>query len=301
MAVLLESANSEYLSADAVPYSQLGANGLTFAGWFRLVSDNITGAIMALSDPALSSDKAQFLQAQSVSSPNIKRGIAGTRDADDPDVEAISIVGNSAFTLNTWHPVAGVWNGPASRTVYVDGVAGTESTVDLDPDNLDTLNIGRIAGLGNHFDGYLAHIGIWKRALTADEVDALAKGLSPRRLPVDLWAYLPLLYDARDEVGNATWTENGTVTYDQTIHPELHFTRLGLYGGPRPIYGLFGPKAAQIVARDASDLTRLGLYGGPRGPYGTFGPKEAGAPVVVEARKRFRGLMVNPSRMISRL
>ncbi len=62
-------------------------------------------------------------------------------------------------------------------------------------------------------------------------------------------------------------------------------TRLGLYGGPRQVYGPFGPKteiADQPVA--VGQTTRLGLYGGPRQVYGAFGPKTEGEAVAARGQ-----------------
>jgi len=54
-------------------------------------------------------------------------------------------------------------------------------------------------------------------------------------------------------------------------------TRLGLYGGPRRLYGSFAGKAEDVAPRDT--VTRLGLYGATRGLYGSFaGKTEAEAP-----------------------
>ena len=55
-------------------------------------------------------------------------------------------------------------------------------------------------------------------------------------------------------------------------HPVGHITRLGLYGGPRPRYGSF---VKVVGTHPVGHITRLGLYGGPRPRYGTFAGKTA--------------------------
>ena len=67
-------------------------------------------------------------------------------------------------------------------------------------------------------------------------------------------------------------------------------TRLGLYGGPRQLYGTFSGKAPAVILK--GQVTRLGLYGGPRQLYGTFSGKTAADVVtalddwVVRVRRR---------------
>ena len=65
-------------------------------------------------------------------------------------------------------------------------------------------------------------------------------------------------------------------------------TRLGLYGGPRQLWGTFSGKTEAIGGPKATDqITRLGLYGGPRFLYGTFSGK-----AVIEAVARSTGSML---------
>ena len=57
-------------------------------------------------------------------------------------------------------------------------------------------------------------------------------------------------------------------------------TRLGLYGGPRGLYGSFAGKAEAPLTgpHNPGEITRLGLAGIPRGLYGSFAGKEEVAP-----------------------
>ena len=68
------------------------------------------------------------------------------------------------------------------------------------------------------------------------------------------------------------------------------FTRHGLHGGPRQLYGPFAGKAPEKAV-----LTRLGLYCGPRRLYGSF----AGRTVVPDGlRLRHEGFRRNVGRMM---
>lgn len=66
-------------------------------------------------------------------------------------------------------------------------------------------------------------------------------------------------------------------------HPVGKLTRLGMYGGPRQLYGAF---TKGVSPHPVPRITRLGMYGGPRQLYGSFAGKTPGVP---DVRSKQRG------------
>jgi len=131
----------------------------------------------------------------------------------------------TAFTTNTWHQVTGVFNATDSRTVYLDGSAGTTNTVsEVGATTATTLRIGTVLFNGSNIlftDGRIAEVGIWNAALTAAEVASLAKGMTCDKVrPQSLVFYAPLVRDLIDYKGGLTITNNNTATVAN--HPRVY-------------------------------------------------------------------------------
>lgn len=126
--------------------------------------------------------------------------------------------------LNQWRHAAGVFTSSTSRTAYVDGTAGTTDTTSVTPSDADFIMIGAgnstASPLTPH-DGRIADVGIWDVALTADEIAALAKGVSCSAIrPQNLRFHAPLIRDLIDVRGGRTITNTNTATVIQ--HPRLY-------------------------------------------------------------------------------
>jgi hypothetical protein len=127
-------------------------------------------------------------------------------DGGSSAVAAASKDGGSFFGVstrgtvvaNTWSHAAGVWTSGASRTAYLDGVAGTTDTTSGSPSGVDRTNIAGNNPTYTWLDGDLAEVAVWSVALTARELAALAKGFTPPQIrPSALIAYWPLSRDDR--------------------------------------------------------------------------------------------------------
>jgi hypothetical protein len=95
------------------------------------------------------------------------------------------------ITLGKWHHCAAVYDG-SNMTLYVDAsqAGQTAKTGTLDTDDTVHVDVGRNPVNGRYFDGWLADVRIYDRALTAAELD-IARW-SPN-LPADgLVLHLPL-------------------------------------------------------------------------------------------------------------
>jgi len=75
------------------------------------------------------------------------------------------------LTDNTWHYIAGTWNG-STMTLYVDEetpvTISKSGTITYDTDD---LFIGSRLGTGEYFDGLISDVRLYDRALTSDEVE----------------------------------------------------------------------------------------------------------------------------------
>ena len=92
----------------------------------------------------------------------------------DGALQASSVTGN--FNDDSWHFFACVVDG-SNITAYVDGIAGTADTHD---DTLTTnstdWNIGRNNAGNEYWDGEIDDVRIYSRALTTEDIAALASG-----------------------------------------------------------------------------------------------------------------------------
>lgn len=98
------------------------------------------------------------------------------QDADD------RFSSNRTFTAGAWYHVAVVYDGalPTAQRVrmYVDGQLDREAPEDasrVDPDYDAPLVVGYLVSGGDTFTGLLDDVTIWKRALSAQEIRALAE------------------------------------------------------------------------------------------------------------------------------
>jgi hypothetical protein len=139
---------------------------------------------------------------------------------------------NSITATDTWYHIAGVFAGADSRTAYVNGTAGTTETTSVTPSaaGLVTMSLGveRYNGAyAAYLDGKMAEAAVWDVALSADEITALADGLSPQLVrPASIVSYWPLMGRVSPEpdlfpgVNPLTLTNTPT----QSAHPPMRYT-----------------------------------------------------------------------------
>jgi hypothetical protein len=90
--------------------------------------------------------------------------------------------------------------------------------------------IGQYSGSTAMFDGQLAHIAVWRQALTPDEVVSLYHGTPPTSIrPADLMHYWPLELHLNDVVSNWNMSVIGNINYVESKYlPNLGYS--SLYG-----------------------------------------------------------------------
>ncbi|MFC2174398.1 DUF2341 domain-containing protein [archaeon] len=125
------------------------------------------------------------------------------------------VAGTTTVTDGVWHHLAFVYDYDDSRTyIYIDGVedaandwTGT-SMGDINPST--ALQIGQSQAANEGYSGKIDEVRVWRRALTAAEIQARAKYGLYRAAALD-GAYEPVdgLWDDFDgaAVDTATWTE----------------------------------------------------------------------------------------------
>lgn len=136
------------------------------------------------------------------------------------------VLSTTVAAINTWYHVCSTYrfvtDGTSEIRLYVNGTLEGSTNSAVGPLNQATVNteLGRRDGASQFpLEGQLAECAIYNTTLTAGEVSALAKGMSPDKVsPQGLVLYAPLVRDLIDMKGN-TLTNNGTTVAD---HPRIY-------------------------------------------------------------------------------
>jgi hypothetical protein len=167
---------------------------ITMAAWFRPDVINNDGALVSIGNN--SSNNNHFsLEARGGTPGDPVRA----RTSASSHRYAVTTTG---FSANTWHHACGVWTSSSSVDAYIDG--GSKGSVDpgITPVSVNETTIGQIANSSNsnRFDGRVAEVGIWNVALSLEEINALARGVSPLKIRrQNLVAYYPLYGNGAQE------------------------------------------------------------------------------------------------------
>lgn len=102
-----------------------------------------------------------------------------------------SVSGATTIALDTWYHLCGTFDGVVR--IYVNGVLdGSLVGAPFGTATGGTWRIGYSSAGPWVWDGKIAEVGHWSRALSAAEVAALAAGVSPARIPAGLLSYVPV-------------------------------------------------------------------------------------------------------------
>jgi hypothetical protein len=128
------------------------------------------------------------------------------------DGGAASLAEGGTLTTGTWHHVCAVFD-TNNLYVYQNGSqVATAANAEFMFSQSD-YTVGRMMGGSNYFDGRIAEVGVWSELLTANEIAALAKGVSPAMVQAkELELYLPLWGVASPEIDLSPNQNVGTVT-----------------------------------------------------------------------------------------
>lgn len=125
----------------------------------------------------------------------------------------------SAYSLSTWYHIAGVFTSDNSRDLYVNGVlvdTSTTATTDSSVPNIFEVGVRKSSSPNEHLSGGFCELGVYDVALTADEIEALAKYYSPEHIrPDKLRGYFRGIgrrATELDDFTGSTWSNSGGFT-----------------------------------------------------------------------------------------
>lgn len=218
MAYQLTSADGHYLEVVVSKSGVLpAAYPITIACWFKITS-GVGTANHSLAMVSNSGGTNRLLLM--VASSGELYGMATTASANS------SAVGGTV-SADTWHHGAAVFTNSTSRQIYLDGAAGTPASGTRAIATYDRISIGRRILSEAYLDGHVAEVGFWNVALTAAEINSLAKGLTPLSVrPNALFHYSPLVRSLHEltEGEKVTAYESATATGYATPspHPRIY-------------------------------------------------------------------------------
>lgn len=148
-------------------------------------------------------------------------GAKAAAQTNDFAVTTGTAITTSSLSANTWHHVCGVFSGPASRSIYLDGGNKVTDTTNVPGANLagfDEIHVGSFRTVLGSSALRVADVGIWNVALTDAEVASLGKGFSCHLVrPSGLVHHLPAVRNTVAVRGDLT--EVGTVS--TAAHPPI--------------------------------------------------------------------------------
>jgi hypothetical protein len=123
---------------------------------------------------------------------------------------------SAAYSINQWSHVCGVFASSTSRTVYINGSNEGSTTTSRTPVAFNRINIGVYrqggSGAADAFNGRIAQIAVYNKALSASEVVSLSKGFSARLVaPNSLKVFVPLTRGFLD-YKESSFSQEGTVS-----------------------------------------------------------------------------------------
>lgn len=188
-------ASNDNLYNDSIA-AALTAYPITISAWVYVHSLAASRNIFSISDTAGTSEwiRLHLLITSGVI-------IAGIRHISS-NLEIATV---NALAINEWHHACAVFTATDNWAVYLDGDAGnkgTNATAKTFATGLDRTAIGLLmrSTNANPFDGLIAHVAVWTRALSEAEVAGLAAGDNPLAVQnADLVGYWPLQTDADPE------------------------------------------------------------------------------------------------------
>lgn len=131
----------------------------------------------------------------------------------------------SGISTSIWGHACAVIDSATSRTVYLNAADSGTSSVSRSVTGLNRLQIGSARESStnlDYFNGLIAEVGIWDRALTLPEITSLAEGVScPLVSVTNLVFYAPLIRNMVDLSKNSLGlTNNGGATVSD--HPRIY-------------------------------------------------------------------------------
>lgn len=142
---------------------------ITIAGWYKSASLTTAQSICILG----SSPSNDYVNLEFDGSNSYGHG-PGKLLADPGGATNESYSIATIADTTTWHHCCAVFTSSTSRTVYLDGVAGTSSSVSIPLVTPTTTYLGIFPPSFSVLNGAISDVSIWNIALTQDEISSLA-------------------------------------------------------------------------------------------------------------------------------
>jgi hypothetical protein len=190
---------------------------ITFCAWFNSDSDTLSQDIISSSDKDHADQQAHRLNAGGSAAGDPVRAVTG-------DVNSFPLAASSTgYTIGTWFHGCAVFASSTDRKAYINGGSQGTDVTSGTVSGLDTLLISGVydaTAILTPFDGDIAEVAVWNRALSTGEIAMLGKGYAPSCLAAGLIVYTDLIRDLIDDRGKHSWSATGTTI---TPHPAIFY------------------------------------------------------------------------------
>lgn len=150
-----------YSTALSAPFSSLLGDSFTVSAWVKATADN--GTIAAFRNYFLPDRYKVFFQMNNLA------GSFYFLYGDDPGTPTYASA-VTPYSLNTWYNVVGVKNSNVCY-IYLNGeYKASSSTLTFTPSGNPSLSIGSLLNGTYYFNGNIANVGIYNKALSNDEI-----------------------------------------------------------------------------------------------------------------------------------
>ena len=162
------ASSSQYIDCGNPASLQITGKTITVSAWFKLDGDTDWDKIVANSDGGSYEDGFTLFYQNELLHFSINHYSTN--------------VATTAFTdYGAWHHVVGVYDGTlpsANIKIYLDGVLGTTTdnyTTDIGNNRNTYIGAGYNGSVTDFFDGKIANVGIWERALSLEEINSVMR------------------------------------------------------------------------------------------------------------------------------
>lgn len=154
--------SSDYIKSDSLPLSDW--TNFTYSAW-TYTETNAANQIVLSFGNSSNTTPISLLESRTDNTYRVYH-----RDNAAADVVADS----NALTLNEWYYITATKEGNTLK-IFVDGSQQGSQTDSTGSVTLNTFNVGRLerTTASNYFDGNLANVAIWNRALSSDEINSV--------------------------------------------------------------------------------------------------------------------------------
>ncbi|MCK5605551.1 LamG domain-containing protein [Candidatus Pacearchaeota archaeon] len=166
---------------------------------------------------------------------------------DTSGTTARQLTVGSTLSSGVWVHVLMTGDSDLSTTnahIYTNGVeasysGSSQSGTGTEDSHTGTWTLGgRVPSDTVNFGGYLCELALWNTILSADNINALAKGYSPLFFLSGMQAYIPLIRNYRDRITATNGTLDGTTVIE---HPLIIYPSALLMPQPIAAVGVLSP------------------------------------------------------------